>query len=176
MPGKPQQNGRHERMHRTLKARVCKSPGYDMRQQQGMFDDFLQDYNFERPHQALELRTPSELYVPSPRAMPLRIAPADYPAHMDVRKVKTRGQIKLNAKEIHLGQALMGEHVGLKFEDDDRTVSVYFCEIEIGRIDLHEKVCKFRHAKPAMSVGDLAPDSATLHPTPAPPTDIASPS
>ncbi len=82
--------------------------------------------------------------------MPLRIPPASYPAHMDVRKVKDSGRIKLDGREIRLGDALLGEYVGLKTEDDDQTVTVYFCQTVIGTIDLREKVWKFKHAKPAM--------------------------
>jgi putative transposase len=135
-PGKPQQNGRHERMHRTLKSQVCKPAAYDMRAQQDRFDAFRQDYNFERPHHGINLRTPAELYVPSRRQMPLRINPVEYPQSMLVRKVHDGGRIKLDGQKIRIGMALEDEYIGLQFEDDDRTVSVYFGELLIGTIDL----------------------------------------
>lgn len=138
-PGKPQQNGRHERMHRTLKKQVCRPAEYDMRGQQQAFDHFRSDYNEKRPHQAIQLRTPSELYTVSERRMPLWLPPADYPAHMLVRKVKTSGQIKLDGREIQISDSLTGEHVGLRFEDDDYHVTVFFCEQPLGTIDLREQ-------------------------------------
>ncbi len=143
-PGKPQQNGRHERMHRTLKATACKPAAYNMRAQQDRFDSFQKDYNHARPHHALQMRTPGELYVPSPRQMPLRIAPIDYPSHMLVRKVKDSGRIKLDGREIRIADALLGEYLGLKLEDDDRTVTLYLGEIKIGTIDLFESKWKLK--------------------------------
>lgn len=142
-PGKPQQNGRHERMHRTLKSETCKPPSYDMRAQQDRFDVFRQDYNYERPHHGIGLCTPSELYAASARQLPLRIEPVQYCQSMLVRKIDDIGRIKLDGQKVHIGLALKEEYIGLVFEDDDRTVSVYFGEIVIGTIDLLDSERKF---------------------------------
>jgi len=135
-PGKPQQNGRHERMHRTLKSQACKPAAYDMRAQQDRFDAFKKDYNWERPHHGIDLHTPAELYKPSSRQMPFRLEAVEYPQSMLTRKVDDVGRIKLDAQRIPIGMALKDEYIGLQFEDDDRTASVYFGEILIGTIDL----------------------------------------
>lgn len=142
-PGKPQQNGRHERMHRTLKRHVCKPAAHDLRAQQQALDRFRSDYNERRPHQGIKLHTPSELYSPSPRRMPLWLPEIEYPAHMLQRKVKTVGQIKLDGREIQIGQALAGERVGLRFEDDDCHVTVFFCQRALGTIDLRQENRRF---------------------------------
>lgn len=155
-PGKPQQNGRHERMHATLKRTACQPAQHDLRTQQIVFDRFRHDYNFERPHQALDLRTPSQLYTPSPRQMPPRLPEIEYPQHMLVRKVKASGQIKLDGHDIRIGDALVEQHLGLRFEDDDRHASVFFGHCLIGTIDLHQPKRRFTH-DPTFSGGGSPP-------------------
>src|SRR4030095_15297281 len=78
-PGKPQQNGRHERMHRTLKAETTRPPAATRRAQQHQFDRFYQEFNFEPPHEALDMQTPASRYEGSPREMPTKLPPLEYP-------------------------------------------------------------------------------------------------
>jgi transposase InsO family protein len=93
-PGHPEQNGRHERMHRDLKAQATKPPAYDLKGQQTKIDAFRKEYNEVRPHKAIGNRTPSELFQPSPRAFPETIKPWDYPAGYDVRRVCENGALR----------------------------------------------------------------------------------
>src|SRR5262249_13246438 len=86
-PGKPSQNGRHERMHKTLKYDATKPPAHNLAAQQRKFDCFLKVYNEERPHRSLEGQTPASQYTGSPRPFPERLPPVEYPAHFEVRKV-----------------------------------------------------------------------------------------
>jgi len=160
-PGKPQQNGRHERMHRTLKRNACKPARHDLRSQQDAFDEFVNDYNHHRPHQALQMKRPIELYSPSKRQMPSRLEPVQYPSAMLVRKVKDSGRIKLDGQEIHISAALLGEYLGLRFEDDDRHATVYFDQLPLGTIDL---LPEQRKLKPAKNFGGASPPNR--QPTP----------
>jgi putative transposase len=117
-PGKPQQNARHERMHKTLKARVCVTPGLNARDQQKFFDGFRYLYNEERPHEALGQIPPAEIYVPSTRIYPSRLPELEYAAGFEQRRVNTNGVIKWNRREVFLTEALSGESVGLQLIDD----------------------------------------------------------
>jgi transposase InsO family protein len=90
-PGRPEQNGRHERMHRTLKAEATRPPERNQATQQARFDRFCQEYNYERPHEALGQRTPASLDHSSPRRMPAKLAEPEYPGHCLVRRVSNVG-------------------------------------------------------------------------------------
>lgn len=94
-PGKPSQNGRHERMHRTLKQETAQPPRSNLREQQRAFDDFRQEYNYQRPHEALQGKTPAECYQASSRPYHGRIRELAYPADFEVRQVSDGGQITL---------------------------------------------------------------------------------
>jgi putative transposase len=96
-PGKPQQNGRHERMHRTLKAEATRPPAHGMRGQQRKFDHFRHEFNHERPHEALDMQTPASVYEPSNRPMPDKLPPLEYPDRYEVRLVSTNGGIRWNS-------------------------------------------------------------------------------
>src|SRR5262250_3551952 len=112
-PGCPQQNGRHERMHLTLKLETTKPAGRNFLQQQAKFDDFIECYNNERPHQALNMRYPAERYVPSTR--PYRGLPeVDYPFHDSTATVTTCGRICFNRQKINLRTVFAGQRVGIK--------------------------------------------------------------
>lgn len=113
-PGRPMQNGRHERFHRTLKAGAINPPRENMRQQQKAFDAFRQEYNEERPHESLGQRPPAELYTPSPRPYPARIRPPEYPSDMEVRKVRRQGDINWKGHYCYIAEALAGEYVGVE--------------------------------------------------------------
>ena len=101
-PGHPEQNGRHERMHRTLKEETAAAPERTMRAQQRAFDRFQQEYNEERPHQGLELKTPAECYAASPREYPSRIEEPEYPAGYEVRRV-SKGEIRWRVRKMFIG-------------------------------------------------------------------------
>jgi putative transposase len=133
-PGKPQQNGRHERMHRTLKAETTRPPAQDMQKQQERFAAFRQEYNQERPHESLGMQTPSSIWTPSGRSMPQHLKQPEYSGHMEVRSVKCNGEIKFLGHRPFISQVLVGENVALE-EVDDGIWSLYFCNSLLGRID-----------------------------------------
>jgi putative transposase len=135
-PGKPQQNGRHERMHKTLKAEATKPPGADSRAQQGKFNDFRQEYNEVRPHEALEMSVPAAMYQSSPRPMPRRLPAMEYPDRFEARYVSANGGIRWRTQWVNVTSALVGEYVGLE-EVADGQWDVYFGVKKIGR--LHER-------------------------------------
>ncbi|HEV8582502.1 MAG TPA: IS481 family transposase [Thermoanaerobaculia bacterium] len=137
-PGHPEQNGRHERMHRTLKAETARPPAANARIQQELFDRFRQEYNEQRPHEALGQRPPSELYQPSRRRYPDRLPPPEYPGHFEVRSVARGGEIKWRGEFLFLSAALSGERVGLE-EYEDGLWAVYFGTLQLGRFDERER-------------------------------------
>lgn len=119
-PGQPQENGAHERMHRTLKAETTKPASGSWRSQQQRFDLFRASYNTERPHEALGLQTPASVYQPSPRPFPKRLPPIDYPAGTDVRRVTSIGQTCWRGTHIFLSSLLAGQDVGIEQVTDHR--------------------------------------------------------
>lgn len=133
-PGHPEQNGRLERLHRTLKADTASPPRANRRRQRQAFDHFRHNYNFERPHEALRQRPPSHLYSPSPRPFPPRLSSPRYPRHVTVRKVRSNGEIKWRGNLIYLSEALNGEPIGL-VQQDQRTWSIQFGPLLIGKLD-----------------------------------------
>ena len=133
-PGQPQQNGRHERMHRTLKQATAHPPAANRRAQQRRFDAFRREYNEDRPHQALDQATPGSLYQPSRREHPLRLAPVEYPETWQVRKVAGGGQIRWHGEMIFLAHALAYEPVGLE-QVEERVWRVWFCDYQVGVLD-----------------------------------------
>ena len=133
-PGKPQQNGRHERMHRTLKDEVTKPPAYSPQGQQRKLNIFRREYNELRPHEGLDMSKPGQIYVPSSRPMPSRLLPMEYPDRFEVRKVSTAGGIRWGKQYVNVTSALVGEYVGLEAVDDGRW-DVYFGIKKLGRLD-----------------------------------------
>jgi transposase InsO family protein len=117
-PGRPDQNGRHERMHRTLDEDAANPPAATLAAQQARLDAWRQDYNMERPHEALGQRCPATLWQPSPRQWPAVIAAWDYPPDHHVRRVNKDGYIKWRDGEVHVTEALRGEMVALARRDD----------------------------------------------------------
>jgi transposase InsO family protein len=117
-PGRPDQNGRHERMHRTLGEDTAKPPAATLAEQQRRFDAWREDFNTFRPHEALGQRCPAALYTPSPRAFPEQIPPWDYPPDHHVRRVGRNGYIKWRDGQLYLSEALRGETVALARRDD----------------------------------------------------------
>jgi len=112
-PGNPQQNGRHERMHRTLKQYCARPAGMNMLQQQEMFERFMDEYNNERPHQALEMKRPADLYRPSNRPYN-GVPPVSYPFHDKTVTITACGRICVARKKIHFSTVLAGHDVGIK--------------------------------------------------------------
>jgi putative transposase len=135
-PGKPQQNGRHERMHRTLKAEATRPPAGTLSAQQRKFNRFRAEFNDERPHEALDQQTPRALYRPSPREMPNKLPPLEYPDRFELRYVSANGGIRWNSGWVNVSIVCAGEYVGLE-EIDDGIWNVYFGRLKLGR--LHER-------------------------------------
>lgn len=133
-PGAPQQNGRHERMHRTLKAETAKPPRGSLRAQQAAFNRFRRDFNEERPHEALGQIPPARVYQASSRPFPKRIPEPEYPGHFEVRTVHAEGQISFKGSLIFVSGALAGERVGLE-ECEDGLWEVTFASLKLGTID-----------------------------------------
>lgn len=136
-PGHPEQNGRLERLHRTLKAETASPPAATRRAQQQAFNRFRREYNQERPHEALGQRTPASCYSLSPRAYPARVPEPEYDSSMKVRRVHVRGQFKWKDHKVFLTESLAGEAVGLD-PIDDRHYTVYFAHLPIALFDAHE--------------------------------------
>jgi putative transposase len=132
-PASPQQNGQHERMHKTLKAATTRPPKRGMRQQQERFDVFRENFNEERPHEALRQETPASKYRASLRRLSWRLAPLEYPGHYEVRLVSTNGGFRWNHVRIPVGHVLGGEYIGLEAVDDGLW-DVYFGPIWLGRL------------------------------------------
>lgn len=139
-PGKPQQNGRHERFHLTMLP-LAKAPQQDQKSQQAAFDAFRAEYNEERPHEALGQTPPASHYVKSPREMPDRMPEPDYPPQAAVRKVRSNGEIKWKGGLVYVSQSLTGEAVAIE-ETEDGEWALRFCSHTIGVID--ERHCKLR--------------------------------
>jgi transposase InsO family protein len=133
-PANPQQNGAHERMHRTLKARATKPPAANLNTQQRSFNRFRHTYNDIRPHEALNDETPASRWAPSRRPYPPTIPPPHYPPHLEVRRVSNAGAFRLHSGQHFLSQALNGEHIGLE-EIDDGIWNILFYDTLLGRFD-----------------------------------------
>jgi transposase InsO family protein len=137
-PGRPQQNGRHERMHLTLKKETTRPPGMNALQQQAHFDAFIREFNTERPHEALDMRCPAELYTPSPRPHDGGLPELDYPLHDRAYLVTACGRVCMHRNKINISTVLAGQKVGLK-EVDDGIWLVSFMHYDLGHIDLEQK-------------------------------------
>ena len=135
-PGHPQQNGRHERMHLTLKKEATKPASFNFLQQQERFDDFVEVYNNERPHQALNGAYPGDLYTPSARVYAPPTEP-DYPFHDKTVRVTRCGRICIGKRKINLSQVFAGQTLGLK-EVDDQIWLVTFMTYDLGFFDREE--------------------------------------
>ncbi len=118
-PGKPQHNGRHERMHRTLKAEATRPAAYSLEAQQKRFDAFCREYNDERSHESLERKCPVQVYQPSPQTYPERVPEVEYEQQVQVRSVRHNGQIKWKGEFIYVTEILAKDRVGLTEIDND---------------------------------------------------------
>lgn len=136
-PGHPQQNGRHERMHLTLKREATRPPGMNMLQQQARFDAFITEFNEERPHEALAMNCPAERYSPSSRVYQ-GLPNVEYPLHDRDVLVTACGRICMHRKRVNISTVLAGQKLGIK-EVDDGIWLVSFLNYDIGYIDLEQK-------------------------------------
>ena len=132
--GHPEQNGRHERMHRTLKEETTCPPAANRRAQQKAFHRFRREYNEEHPHEALGQKTPASCYQASWRSYPARIREPEYGSAMQVRRVNLRGGFSWKHENVFLTEALIGEAVGLE-PVDERYFTIYFAQFPLGRFD-----------------------------------------
>jgi putative transposase len=141
LPAHPQQNGAHERMHRTLKGEAIRPPRYNLSMQQRAFNHFRRVYNDERPHEALEGETPASRYRPSPRSYTGVLPPIEYPGHFIVKRVTSAGTIRFKKRLLFIANSLQQDLVGLE-EIDDGIWSLYFCQVLLGRIDERDYVIR----------------------------------
>jgi transposase InsO family protein len=136
-PGKPQQNGRHERMHQTLKQETASPPERNLRRQQISFLRFQKEYNHVRPHEALKYRTPASQYVGSERRYPAKLPELEYPEGAKLRRVSHHGDVKLDGVQMFVSALLAWEVVGLlEIEQDPHWLEVYYGPLLIGWMDL----------------------------------------
>lgn len=133
-PGRPEQNGRHERMHRTLKAETASPPEANHPAQQRAFDRFRQTFNVQRPHEALGMKTPASVYKASARAYPDRLPELAYPDDHELRRVRTDGTIKWANEFVFVSELLTDETVGLE-PLDGRYWRLHFGPICLGYVD-----------------------------------------
>jgi transposase InsO family protein len=146
MPGRPDQNGRHERMHRTLKTETARPPRSSMRAQQRCFDAFQNEYNNDRPHEALGQETPASLYRASLKRFPKTLPELEYPDHFHVERTYPNGVISWAGTQWYLSGSLKNELVGLEEVDDDRW-RVFFGHVLIGVLDVRRtKLLKNRRS------------------------------
>jgi putative transposase len=132
--GKPQQNGRHERMHRTLREATAEPPARTIRKQQSMFDQFRAEYNSERPHEALGMKTPGEFYKPSWRSYPDRVRMPEYGSDLLVRTVGSCGRIRWCGERVFVTKTLSNAPIGLKGVHDG-IWQLWFGAYPIGWLD-----------------------------------------
>jgi hypothetical protein len=137
-PSHPEQNGRHERMHKTLKAETTRPPATTLPGQQRRFTAFRAEYNGERPHEGLGNATPASCYYPSPRPFPTHLPAVEYPGHFRVYYVSRNGGIRFGNRWVNLTHVLIEEYVGLE-EIDDGVWNVYFGSFLLGRFDERDR-------------------------------------
>jgi hypothetical protein len=138
-PGRPQQNGRHERMHRTLKEDTTKPPALTLRLQQKKFDGFRQMFNHERPHEGLNNKTPGSIYQPSSMMLPRALIGYVYPKGFVIRRVNNSGDISWHKGRVFVSQVLRFEDLGFELVAED-FYKVFFRDVEIGEFEA-ESLC-----------------------------------
>lgn len=151
-PGHPEQNGRHERMHRELKAETAHPPKTTSASQQRAFDHFRHEYNHERPHQALGQRPPARLYTPSLRPYPNRLPELCYPPNHRIRVICKAGYLRWCGDKLYVGRVLAGEPVGLNEIEEGRW-AVYFGPVLLGHLDERGNATVFRPRRKTKNLG-----------------------
>jgi putative transposase len=142
-PGRPDQNGRHERFHKTLKAETAAPPASTLAAQQRRFNRFTREYNEERPHESLADETPAAFYSPSRRSLPRTLPQVEYPAAYLVRSIHTAGTLKWRGSQIYVSETLIGQRVGLKPIDDDQWL-IHFATLPLAVLDDRSKAAFLR--------------------------------
>jgi putative transposase len=140
-PGHPEQNGRHERMHRTLKAETASPAAANRRAQQQAFDRFQQIYNHHRPHEAIAMCTPASCYATSPRPHPGKVPVPEYDSDWQVRKVRSCGRFGWKGNGIFISETLRDEPIGLQLVEEDMWL-VHFASFPIALFDSYEKLIR----------------------------------
>jgi putative transposase len=138
-PSSPQENGAHERMHRTLKRQAIKPVRQTCTAQQRNVDAFRREYNAERPHEALGHRTPASRFTPSPRPCPTRIPTPEYPGHFVVKTIATAGTFRFGKRLVYLANALTNQRIGME-ETDDGLWSLYFHTVLLATFDARDYI------------------------------------
>ena len=141
LPAHPQQNGAHERMHKTLKGEAIRPPRGHLAAQQRAFHRFGRLYNEERPHQALDGKTPASVYRASHRQYTGRLPALEYPGHYVVKMVTNAGTVRFQKRVLFIANALKQHHIGLE-EIDDGIWSIYFCQVLLGRLDERDYILR----------------------------------
>ena len=140
-PGRPQENGAHERMHRTLKRQATKPVQRTCARQQHVFDAFRIEYNEVRPHEWLNQETPASHYTASPRAYPERLPALEYPGHFVVKKITTGGTFRFQKQLLYLANAMVDQLSGLE-ETDDGVWSIYLNTVLLATLDEREYIIR----------------------------------
>ena len=140
-PGSPQENGAHERMHRTLKRRAIKPVQRTCAKQQRQFDAVRSEYNLERPHDALGGDTPGSRYTSSRRPYPERLPTPEYPGHFLVKRVTDAGTFRFQTRLLYIANALVNQHIGLE-ETDDGVWAIYFNTVLLATLDERDFVIR----------------------------------
>jgi len=135
-PASPQDNGRHERMHRTLQAATLRPPARDPRRQQAAFDRFREQFNRERPHEALAMATPASCYCPSPRPMPRRLPELVYAPEFHLRRISQKGDFRWNCARIFVSEIFRGEVLGLR-AFNERYYQLFYGPVALGWVDTY---------------------------------------
>jgi transposase InsO family protein len=131
----PEQNGRHERMHRTLKEATATPPQANLTEQQKAFTHFVEEYNFSRPHEALNMQKPAAIHEISKRAFISKTGLVKYAPEFTVRQVRSSGEILWHCKRIYISQALSGEQIGLLQLEDEHKWEIRYGFLKLGILD-----------------------------------------
>jgi hypothetical protein len=130
--GHPEENGRHERMHQTLKQETISPPKWDLQEQQKCFDEFRKIYNEQRPHEGIDFKRPAALYHPSLKPFPNKLRPIEYDSNIfSTRRIRTNGTMKWLSKELFISETLIGETIGLKPFSEEEWI-IHFSSLPIG--------------------------------------------
>lgn len=165
-PASPQDNGSHERMHRDLKAEAIRPDALDFAAQQRAFDAWRHTFNYERPHEAIGMRRPADLYRPSERKLDQTNNPIVYDSQYEVKTVSTSGHLAHEGRNYLVGEAFIGKSVGLKKTSDGQT-EVYFANVHLGNLRFDAEGGRFKPGayigRPATKNGSVLHDSHALH-------------
>src|SRR6185312_8562145 len=165
--GHPEQNGRHERMHLTLQQETAEPAAANRRAQQRAMDRFREEYNHVRPHEALQMQTPADLYQRSPRKFPEKLPEVTYPDTMLVRNVDHTGQFPWNKHAVFVSKVLWGEQIGL-LPIDNRRYTVYFAQIPLALFDSEHAHLLPLPKRKGYGINDAGEGDASPSPAPLP--------